>query len=307
MASADSTDGAAQFQRLPYEGPLACTTMLRYFSRRAIRGVEHVDLDTGVYSRSIRLHNQVGVLEIKALSTGQLLWRSSLAALIETRGATPRVRSIFGLDQPLRLAYEAFAEDPVVGPLVAAHQGVRVAGTWDPFETGVRTIVGQQVSVAGASTIAARLVQRLGTPLDLEQTSGSGGGLTHLFPTPETLAEADLTAIGMPQARVDALRGFAQAVASGDIQLCAELSLEKLVAAICEVKGLGPWTANYIAMRLGYRDAFPSADLGLRKAVANQSATGETVVPTASDLERYSQRWRPWRSQAAMLLWHHGL
>ena len=136
-------------------------------------------------------------------------------------------------------------------------------GVWDPFEVGVRAIVGQQVSVAGASTITGRLVERAGTAVPgLTQF-----GLTHVFPTPATLATADLTGIGLTGARIAAIRGFAHAVATGSLRLDRSLTLEELVAATVAVPGLGPWTANYLALRMGEADAFPAGDLGLRRGI----------------------------------------
>ena len=131
-------------------------------------------------------------------------------------------------------------------------------GTWDPYETGVRAILGQQVTVAGANTLAGRLVERLGTPVPgLDRF-----GLTHTFPSPETLAESDLDDVGLTRARAQAVRSFARAVADDAIRLDRSVGLDRLVSSIQAIDGLGPWTANYIALRLGERDAWPTTDLG---------------------------------------------
>ena len=140
-----------------------------------------------------------------------------------------------------------------IGPLLRARPGLRVPGTWDPFETGVRAIIGQQASVAAANTITGRLVERLGIPVPgLRQL-----GLTHTFPAPNTLATADLTGLGLTRARSDAVRAFARAVAADAIRLDRSVSLDRLIASITAIDGLGPWTAHYLALRLGERDACP--------------------------------------------------
>lgn len=295
-------------RQLPYEGPLNMVTMFKYFSRRAIGGVEQVDLENSTYRRSVRVDGQMGIIEIQALSDGRLEWGSSFNQSQPSEAIEARVRAIFGLDQPIVEAHQLLGSDQFLGPIVAMHSGLRVAGTWDPFETGVRTIMGQQVSVAGASTIAARFVERLGTRMDRVGDCVDTLGADcpqYLFPTPATVAEANLDAIGMPQARVNAIRGFANAVAEGQVVLDKAVPLDELISSICAIKGLGPWTAHYIAMRLGHHDAFPAADLGLRKALATTGDDGVSNVPNTRQLEARSEAWRPWRSLAAMLLWHH--
>jgi 3-methyladenine DNA glycosylase/8-oxoguanine DNA glycosylase len=185
------------------------------------------------------------------------------------------------------------ARSPVLRPLVRRRPGLRVPGAWDPFEMVVRAIIGQQVSVAGATTIMGRIIERCGRPVD-----GLGAGLTHLFPTPTDLADADLDSIGAPGARIETLQRMARAVADGTIALDGAVPLDDLLERLCAIRGIGAWTANYIAMRaLGEPDAFPSGDLGLRKAAGN----GTPVSGAA--LDALSEPWRPWRAYAAMHLW----
>jgi AraC family transcriptional regulator of adaptative response / DNA-3-methyladenine glycosylase II len=160
----------------------------------------------------------------------------------------------------------------------------------------VRAIIGQQVSVAGAGTIAARLVARFGTPVPGLRPLG----LTHTFPSPAALARADLRGLGFPAARGEAIRNFARAVRDDRIRLDCSADLERLVASVTAVPGLGPWTAHYLALRLGERDAFPAADLGLRRALGG----GAPLSPVA--LTRVAERWRPWRAHAAVHLWTGG-
>ena len=139
---------------------------------------------------------------------------------------------------------------------------MRTPGTWSPFEVGVRAIIGQQVSVAAANTVAGRLAQRLGASVPgLEPL-----GLTHTFPSAETLAGADYTGVGLMPARAEAIRTFARAVLEDRVRLDRSVTLDQLVASVAALPGLGPWTANYLALRLGEPDAFPVADLGLQRA-----------------------------------------
>jgi AraC family transcriptional regulator of adaptative response / DNA-3-methyladenine glycosylase II len=278
--------------RLPVAGPLAWEVLLGYFERRAIGGVEAVA--DGAYRRTICLDGAPGVLELRRGGPDHLLLRVHLPHLHDLIHVVARAQRIFGLDRDPTAAEAALGPDPVLAPLLEARPGLRVAGTWDPFETGVRAIVGQQVSVAGASTVTARIVQRAGTPVaGLEDL-----GLTHCFPTPAQLAGADLDGIGMPGARVAAVQAFAAAVDSGALPLDGRLALDELLAAVCAVRGLGPWTAGYLAMRMGEGDAFPAADLGLRRA----AAPGREPLSTR-ELEARAEAWRPHRSLAAVHLW----
>src|SRR5437016_1736989 len=162
------------------------------------------------------------------------------------------------------------------------------------FELAVRAVLGQQVTVRGATTLAGRLVRAFGRPLDRAED-----GLTHLFPRPEALADTDLASIGLPRSRAATIRGLARAVARGELVLDASRGLEDAVARLAAVPGIGAWTAHYIAMRaLGEPDAFPAADLGLRRALGN----GAGPLAPARVAER-AEAWRPWRAYAAMHLW----
>ncbi len=274
--------------RLAFTGPLDWDLLLGYFARRAILGVEAVDLTAGTYRRSIVVDGVAGTLELARGDADHLVLRTDLP----TRLVLSRARRIFALDADPREGAAVLSADPALAPLVAARPGLRVPGTWDPYETGVRAIVGQQVSVAGATTVTARIVARAGTPLDRP-----GRGLTHTFPAPEVLAEADLGGVGMPGARVAAVQAFAAAVGSGELRLDGSLALDELIAAVCAIRGLGPWTASYLALRMGEADAFPAADLGLRRAL-NPAAPLSTV-----ELAARAEAWRPWRGQAALRLW----
>ncbi len=209
-----------------------------------------------------------------------------------------RVRKMFDLDTDPTVIARHFAADPHIGPLVAATPGLRLPSSFDPFEQAVRAIVGQQVSVKAAVTITRRLVERLGEQW-LCLSPSRTDGLTKLFPRPETLASAALDNIGMPGKRVAALQRLSAAVANGALELHTDDGSDALVRRLCELPGIGPWTAEYIALRgFGEADAFPAADLGLLKA----PLWGRNGLTTRELLAR-SQTWRPWRAYAAVYIW----
>ena len=267
--------------------------MVGYLAARAIQGVEHVS--TAAYRRTITVDGDPGVLEIAPGGDGWLTVRAHSGHSEGVAHIAQQARHIFNLDADLHAANRHLAVDPVLGPLVAARPGLRVPGTWDAYELGVRAIIGQQVSVAGAGTIAARLVLRHGTPVPgIERF-----GLSHTFPAPATLARADLSGIGLTSARTRAIQNFASAVRDGTVGLDRGMSCEGIVASLVAIAGLGHWTAHYIALRMGKADAFPSTDLGLRRALAR--LTSDATTPAA--LAQRAERWRPWRAQAAIHLW----
>jgi len=284
--------------RLPYNGPLDWPYTLAYLAARAIPGVESVA--NGVYRRTVVIDGDPGVIELLegdaergVAASRHLLLRAHLPHWEGLIHLVERARRIATLDFPTADANAALSSDPLVGPLIAARPGVRQPGAWDPFEIGVRIILGQQVSVAGASTASGRLVRALGTPVP----GLSAFGLTHTFPTAETLASADLSDLGLTRARAAAVQAFACAVAEGQLRLDNSQSLDEFVTAVTALPGLGTWTAHVLAFRLGERDAFPASDLGLRRAY--ERLTSRTT-PT---LGERAEAWRPWRAHAAAHLW----
>jgi AraC family transcriptional regulator, regulatory protein of adaptative response / DNA-3-methyladenine glycosylase II len=290
--------GPGLTQLLPFRPPLEWDAMLRYFAARAIPGVEVVA--GGAYRRTVVVDGSPGLIEVSRGGDDHVLLRAQLRADMGVMPVARRVRAIFGLDTDVESARAHLAADRTVGPLVAARPGLRVPGAWDAFEIGVRAIVGQQVTVAGASTIAGRLVVRHG-----ERIPGpTSPGLTHAFPAVARLAEADVDGIGLTGARVRAIRGFAAAVADGRVRLDPGVPLDELAGSITALPGLGPWTAHYIALRLGEPDALPASDIGLRRALANGSAPG--VLPSAHEVTARAEGWRPWRALAAVHLWSSG-
>lgn len=178
---------------------------------------------------------------------------------------------------------------------MAANPGLRLPGAWDGFEVTVRAILGQQVSVKAANTLAGRLVARYGEELP----EPNGSGLTHLFPRAQDLAGAELDGIGLTNQRVRAIQAVARAAESGELQFRRIASFEETAAQLQKLPGIGAWTAQYVAMRaMGSPDAFPASDLGLRKAQSN----GQSLI-NAAELRERAEAWRPWRSYAAMYLW----
>jgi AraC family transcriptional regulator, regulatory protein of adaptative response / DNA-3-methyladenine glycosylase II len=272
--------------RLPFRGPLDWEAMAAYFAARAVPGVEHVSEST--YRRTIVVGDDPGVLEIWRGGDDHLLLQAHLPHWEELVHVVQRARRIASLDFELDEPASHLARDPTIGPLLEARPGLRPPGTWDAFETGVRAIIGQQVTLAHANIIAGRLVQRLGTRVPgLERL-----GLTHMFPSAATLAGADLSGLGLTPARAQGIGLFASAVAEDAVRLDRSIGLDRLIASITALDGLGPWTAHYLALRLGEPDACPTTDLALRRA-----------LPRRVPLDDLAERWRPWRALAAAHLW----
>ncbi|MBA3727902.1 MAG: helix-turn-helix domain-containing protein, partial [Actinobacteria bacterium] len=279
--------------RLPFQPPLDWEAMLSYFEARAINGVESVS--GGTYQRTVVIDGDPGVLELSSGGHDHLLLRAHLPHWEGLIHVAQRARRIFNLDADIEAASEKLQSDPIIGPPMIARPGVRVPGTWDPFETGVRAIIGQQVSVRGAGTITARVVERHGTVVPGLQ----GLGLTHLFPSPAALSTADLGGLGLTSARAAAIRAFARAVADQAVRFDRGSGLNQFIESVTNIPGLGPWTAHYLALRIGESDAFPATDLGLRRSLS--TAGGQPVAPR--EAERVAECWRPWRAQAAIHLW----
>ncbi len=281
------TDGGLAL-RVPYRPPLAWDALLAFVAPRAIPGVEAVDRDAGVYRRVVELAGAPGVIEVwDEPRDNALRLRAHLpdfGGLVHLVGS---VRRQFDLDADPDAVDTALARDRTLRPLVRARRGLRVPGAIDPFETGVRAVLGQQVTVAGATTLAGRFVAAFGTPVP----GLAPLGLTHLFPSPETVAAARLDGIGLPQARARAVTAFAAAAAAGALDGHWGRGLDATVAGLRRLPGFGDWTAHYVAMRaFGERDAFPASDLALRRALGGDAAGR-------------AERWRPWRAYGAMHLW----
>ena len=287
--------------RLAYRPPYDFTAMLDFLRGRALPGVEVVDADH--YARVIGDADAPGWLRVSRWSADG----DSHALKLELHGATPakmlpivnRIRRMFDLDADPQVISAALSRDRRLRPLLRKRPGLRLPSGWDGFEIAVRAIIGQQVSVAAARTLTARLAQRYGTPL----ASPFADGLAHLFPTADVLVDADLTAIGLTRARAATINAMSRALLEGRVDFQAERTLEDFVARWVALPGIGPWTANYMALRaLGHPDAFPADDLVLQKVVPEDG-----VRMSAKALTARAQAWRPWRAYAVIQLWRDSM
>jgi AraC family transcriptional regulator of adaptative response / DNA-3-methyladenine glycosylase II len=277
--------------RLPYRAPLDADGLFAFLGLRAVPGVEEV-VD-GAYRRSLRLPHGVGTVELRAVD-GHVRARYRLEDLRDLATAVQRSRTLLDLDSDPQAVVEALGDDPVLGASVRAAPGLRVAGHVDGQELALRAVLGQQVSLAGATTLAARLVAAIGEPLD--QPLGS---VTHLFPSSGALAEIDPAALAMPASRRRALLGLAAALAGGELVLDAGVEREAARQQLLALPGIGPWTAAYVAMRaLRDPDAFLPTDLGVRHALEQ---LGQDSGPAPAT--RLAEAWRPYRAYAVQHLW----
>jgi AraC family transcriptional regulator of adaptative response / DNA-3-methyladenine glycosylase II len=272
---------------LHFRPPYNWKRMLGFLALRATPGVEAVE--HGVYRRSISLNGNHGCFEVTREGQENALRvrvefgdPHSLFRIVE------RIRAMFDLSADWQIIAQTLRVDPILAPLLRSGAGLRIPGCWDGFELTVRAILGQQISVQGATTLAGRMVQPLGKQLT------AANGLTHIFPTPEVLAGAQLQR-GLPAVRAAAIRTLARAVCDRRIQFEGVTDTGEFLGRLREIPGIGDWTAQYVAMRaLREPDAFPSGDLILRRMTATR---------TVRELDRRSQAWRPWRGYATMLLW----
>jgi AraC family transcriptional regulator, regulatory protein of adaptative response / DNA-3-methyladenine glycosylase II len=278
--------------RPPYDWP----AMAAFLKARAIPGVEVVSSDR--YARTIEIEGMHGVVAVEPVSGNALRTAIRFARLSALPAIVARLRRVFDLAADPQAIDAQLAEDLVLCPLVAARPGLRVPGAWDGFELAIRAVLGQQVTVAAAVGLAGKLVARCGQPL--AAIGREMEGLTHVFPRPEHLASADLTALGMPRRRAATLRSLAAAVVADPQVLGGGRSLTDCVAQLRALPGIGEWTAQYIAMReLREPDAFPAGDIGLLHAMTD----AEGNRPTPRELLARAERWRPWRAYAAQHLW----
>jgi AraC family transcriptional regulator of adaptative response / DNA-3-methyladenine glycosylase II len=210
--------------------------------------------------------------------------------------AEPRLRRMFDLDADMEAIAAYLSRDPSMAVLTAARPMPRIPGGWDPFEIAVRTVAGQQVSIEAARRLNGRLVDRCGETL----ADCPFPALTRLFPTPQAVIVADLSDMGMPGARVATFRAVAEAVAADSCLFRTGASPEETVTRLRAIKGIGEWTAQYVAMRACREcDAFPAGDAGVLRGLADASGTR----PKPADLLRRAEAWRPWRAYAAHCIW----
>jgi AraC family transcriptional regulator of adaptative response / DNA-3-methyladenine glycosylase II len=278
--------------RLPYRDPFDSAGLFTYLAARAVPGVEWIG--AGRVRRSLRVAGHPVVVEVSTpAGVRGLEVRTDGADAVHWLAVAERVRSVFDLTADPGEIGRQLGADPRLRALLRRRPAPRVPGAWDPFEIAVRIVLGQQVTVAGATQLAGRIAARFGDPLP-DSLVDRERGPTLLFPEPHALAEAPVEQIGLTRQRARALRALAAAVARGDLALAPGADPDAAREALLALPGIGAWTAELVLLRaLGEPDAFPAGDLGLQRALGCD----------ARALERRAERWRPWRAYAAMLLW----
>ena len=282
--------------RLAYRPPYDWDAMLSFLSARAIPGIEAVS--GNVYRRTIAIGDASGVISVAPTDKNRVDVSVRFPDMAALPAIIARVRRVFDLAADPDMIGAHLSLDPVLAPLVSARPGLRVPGAWDGFELAVRAIFGQQITVPAATRLLGRLIEAHGarlpaTTMDVED-------LSYLFPSPTRLAEADLAALGIPNARAMAVNSLARAISADPTIFSRGASLEEAIAKLRSLPGIGEWTAQYIAMReLREPDAFPAADIGLLRAMA---AT-DGWRPSPAELLSRAEPWRPWRAYAALHLW----
>jgi AraC family transcriptional regulator of adaptative response / DNA-3-methyladenine glycosylase II len=278
-------------EALAVTAPYDASWVLGFLGARALPGVERVTGATWERATLVRgrptllcVHAGPAGLEVETPRPLDGPTRLRLERLFDTRTDIGAVQTALGRDARLRRT-------------MARRPGLRVPGAWDPFETAVRAVIGQQISVVAAVTVARRLVEAFGTPYP-----GLDGGAWRGFPAPELLATARLEEVPGLRLRAPVVRALAAAVVSGTLRLDGSWPLDRVEAALRAIRGIGPWTASIVALRgLGDADALPAADLGLRRALGR----GKRLA-SAREVERRAERWRPWRGYATLWLWSEG-
>jgi AraC family transcriptional regulator of adaptative response / DNA-3-methyladenine glycosylase II len=285
--------------RLGYRPPYDWDAILSFLRARAIPGIEVVT--STQYARTIAIDGDRGLLIVERAEKNCLRAVVRFPGLRRLPTIIARVRRVFDLAADPVTIGAHLSQDPALAPRVAARPGLRVPGAWDGFELAVRAILGQQITVAAATGLAGKLVSLHGEKIT--DPAALDHGLTHVFPTPRQLTQADLGAIGMPNARRTALSSLAAAVVADPLIFGPRRSLEEAIAQMRSLAGIGEWTAQYIAMRaLREPDAFPAADIGLMRAMTDAGG----VRPSPAALLARAEGWRPWRAYAALHLWASG-
>ncbi len=278
--------------RPPYDWP----SIIAFLRARAIPGVETVT--PGRYARTIGIGAAHGILIVEPAEKNCLKATIRCPDLRALPAIIARMRRVFDLAADPVTIGGHLSQDPVLAAMVAARPGLRVPGAWDGFELAVRAILGQQITVPAATRLAGKLAAAHGDTI--ADPVAQELGLTHVFPTPARLAAADLATIGMPNARRMALSSMAAAVVADPGIFGPRRGLDDAIAQLRSLPGIGEWTAQYIAMReLREPDAFPAADIGLMRALAD----ADGVRPSPAALLAHAERWRPWRAYAALHLW----
>lgn len=292
--------------RLDYRPPFDWQHLLGFLGDRAMHGIERVEDDT--YYRVVSVGNGAAEISVKNDAA-----RSRIVAEIPVQLAplamdlSNRLRRLFDLDARPDVIEKELGHDKWLGPIVRKQKGTRLPGAFDPFEIAIRSVLGQQVTVAGATTLAKRVVEKFGREVTVDENGKSPcatGSLrrriARIFPSADTIANAsiaDVRAIGMPEARAKTILAISRKISDGDLVLASESDPETAIASMTSIAGIGNFTSHVVAMRaLRYVDAFPSSDLGVRKALNSTNAR---------ELDGRAEAWRPWRAYAVIHLWRN--
>lgn len=289
---ASSAAGTGIPLRLAYREPYARGHVFDFLGARAIPGIEEILGPPGdrIYRRTLRFEHGPGIIEVHERVTGGA-WLDCRLDLADLRGFTAaigRVRRLFDLDADPLAVGETFAPDEILGPLTMKNPGIRSVGAAEPQEMAIRAVLGQQITVGAARTLAGKLVVARGEPLE-----SPSGGLTHLFPLADDLAEADFAELGMPASRKETLRTVSRALADGSLRLDPGVDREQAQRELLALRGIGPWTAGYLRMRaLSDPDVLLPGDVVIKAALRRAGLGSEET-----------ERWHPWSSYAIHYLW----
>jgi AraC family transcriptional regulator of adaptative response / DNA-3-methyladenine glycosylase II len=280
---------------LPYRPPYDWAAMIRFLELRAITGVEVVA--GNVYSRVIELGETTGSIQVSnAPAQNGLKVIVRFPRLNVLPVIIARIRRMFDLSTDPAAIEAALSTDSFLAPLVEARPGLRVPGAWDAFEIAVRAVLGQQITVKAATLLAGRIVQAIGTPVEVNTKTP---GLTHAFPRPGQFKLRALNGLGMTGARAMTIAGIAAAAAVDPHLFDPRRDLTEVVDRLCEIPGVGEWTAQYIALRaLGESDAFLAGDVAIQRRFCPDGRRS-----TFKELSVHAERWRPWRAYAMLHLW----
>ncbi len=287
--------GEALRLRLAYRAPLAWQALMDYFRSRLVPGVE--EIIGHEYRRTVALGPVTGWMRVWPTPHESTLTVEISPSLLRVLGSVQtRVRRMFDLDARPDAIADVLEKDELLAPVMKVFPGLRVGGAWDSFELAVRAVLGQQITVAAATTLSGRLAARVGQAVETPFASLHRLAIT--APALVALSVEELCQLGLVRARAETLHHLAEFALAGELDFQPTMDHEQVVARLITLPGIGPWTAHYISMRaLRYPDAFPAADLGLRKAIGK----GELI--TTREAEQRAALWRPWRAYAAATLW----
>ncbi len=296
-SSAKVPDEAPVLLCIPYRPPYDWKAMLEHLRARAMDNMEVVE--NGLYRRSVSHEDLQGIVTVEQASDRHcLLATIHFPSVRALQAFVACVRQQFDVGADVDAITAHLSEDQLLAPMISSRPGLRMPGCWDGFELAIRAVLGQQVTVGAARRFGSRLVALFGEPIP----HAVDARLTRTFPTAQRLATADLSPIGMPAARLATMKALAQAATSNPRLFLQGGSIEEAIAQLRAIRGIGEWTAQYIALRaLREPDAFPATDLGILRG-----AQLAGIATDSPELLRRAEAWRPWRGYAAQHLWTVG-